>query len=1410
MGETDSRGGRGAAAIVRLVRARVVAPGAILGAILGAAVLAWLGLCAGAGAGVARAENVFSPADGLVSPLAGTKVSGVSASANVDSAGATQVLYTVTFKAEHELAASTGYVTLTAPAGAVFNTNGNSYEVIDGASKAQSGHVQVDPEGGGENVVNVYIPGSFTVKANDTVTIEAYGVKNPTSADSGAKLSVATSADTEPVSMPFPIEAPSEISGLSVSASTTSAGASSVLYTASFKSTSAISSGNAAQFGDNEQPGYIRLTAPQGTVFNIDGDSYEVSDEHESKQATHVTVNPDGLGENVVDVNVPPSFEASVSAGETVTIEAYGAKNPTSEVPAGQLSVSTTSDVQPVSTPLPIGPETEVGDPSIGSLGGAYTVRFATRSNVSNGDYEQFGDNEQPGYVQVSLPGATMPSSAGDYTFTVTSVQHGTQESGVLHVEASGETVRVKPRQTIEAGSLVTLQIAGVTGNPTASALISTSSDAKPVSVGSTPLAPLSGTVTYNKTPVSGASVQACRTPSGACLTTSTNPSGQFTFGVPATAGASYALTANPPASFAAAQGRIPRVTIPGAAGVTGIDLALSTPGKIAEGVAVVSAGHGEQTSATSDPVKFWGEPYELKLSRSLFPKHGTVLVTQIVRHGTDALTGEPMTQVTDVGGSVDGLVTGLVLGKRKGPLTVDMPAAYPMHGEVSTSVNYRMLRRKGGGVHTDVARRAGAVRGAGLTRAHADGRRPLVRRAAVPAQAQNGSDTGVASTQVLDEVYPSEGEIPTDPLPAYFVNYGDSAGVSIGPGSIKGPDKQYFQIVPLSSSGAPQTSTDCGSAATVLERFDGTPANPPPSTECGVAVRFTPPEAARAHKIYYRATLDVTSGSGADATTIPVTLFGCDARVAEEAGEVTGAGACYQGVNGHEENAAGPEQQQREIEEEDKALEEELTRLEAEEAEEHEIQELKEELEEFKVELEALKLELELEEAERLEEIEEELGELYDELELFEELPQTPEIVEIEEEILDEIDELTEDLEEEAIGSPEGGEGGEGSAAAGEEYEDPSGVVYAQTPEGPVPLPHATVTLRQSFDSAGPFQAVPNESAVMSPANRTNPGTTNAGGLFGWDVLAGYYTIEASKTGCASQTTSVLSIPPPVSNLELTLTCTNPPTRSATNASVSSSAPTSEYGQPVTFTAKVGGGTSPTGTVTFDDGGASIGDGVLQNGEAKLTLSTLAPGAHSITVSYSGDGANRPASSEAIAQTVKGSGSEETACPAGPTECSGPPHAPIEHEEEHGGGSGGAGTSGGGGSTATATCDVTLASPHLSVIVKGSHATTEIDLHDTGSGMCTGKLTLEIAVKIKHSKHKRVKHETIATGSFSIAAGKTGTVKLVLDRAGMTLLRKDHGRLTARLTLSGSSASPPQTRSVLLVKQKSKQPKRH
>jgi nidogen-like/carboxypeptidase family protein len=106
--------------------------------------------------------------------------------------------------------------------------------------------------------------------------------------------------------------------------------------------------------------------------------------------------------------------------------------------------------------------------------------------------------------------------------------------------------------------------------------------------------------------------------------------------------------------------------------------------------------------------------------------------------------------------------------------------------------------------------------------------------------------------------------------------------------------------------------------------------------------------------------------------------------------------------------------------------------------------------------------------------------------------------------------------------------------------YIDPSGVVRDENGN---PAGGATVTLLRSAAAAGPFFPVPDGDAVMSPANRDNPFTTEADGRFGWDVVAGFYVVKASKPGCVSAQSAVMSIPPPVTNLDLRLDCRPPAT---------------------------------------------------------------------------------------------------------------------------------------------------------------------------------------------------------------------------------------------------------------------------
>src|SRR3984885_14557227 len=94
-----------------------------------------------------------------------------------------------------------------------------------------------------------------------------------------------------------------------------------------------------------------------------------------------------------------------------------------------------------------------------------------------------------------------------------------------------------------------------------------------------------------------------------------------------------------------------------------------------------------------------------------------------------------------------------------------------------------------------------------------------------------------------------------------------------------------------------------------------------------------------------------------------------------------------------------------------------------------------------------------------------------------------------------------------------------------------------------------------------------------------------------------------------------------------------------ATTTTLTASPTTATAGTAINFTAtgaESGGSSVPTGTVTFKDGGTTLGSMTLNGtGVAVFRTSTLAAGAHSITAAYGGDAANSASLSSAAGVTV-------------------------------------------------------------------------------------------------------------------------------------------------------------------------------
>jgi hypothetical protein len=117
---------------------------------------------------------------------------------------------------------------------------------------------------------------------------------------------------------------------------------------------------------------------------------------------------------------------------------------------------------------------------------------------------------------------------------------------------------------------------------------------------------------------------------------------------------------------------------------------------------------------------------------------------------------------------------------------------------------------------------------------------------------------------------------------------------------------------------------------------------------------------------------------------------------------------------------------------------------------------------------------------------------------------------------------------------------------------------------------------------------------------------------------LTATYEGDTNNTGSTS-TALALTVIQATTSVQLT----------ANHASIS-------VGSPVTFTAAVrGNGAVPGGTVTFKDGGNTLGSVALSGGLASYSTSALAVGAHTITAIYAGDANDAGSASSSLTETI-------------------------------------------------------------------------------------------------------------------------------------------------------------------------------
>ncbi len=173
------------------------------------------------------------------------------------------------------------------------------------------------------------------------------------------------------------------------------------------------------------------------------------------------------------------------------------------------------------------------------------------------------------------------------------------------------------------------------------------------------------------------------------------------------------------------------------------------------------------------------------------------------------------------------------------------------------------------------------------------------------------------------------------------------------------------------------------------------------------------------------------------------------------------------------------------------------------------------------------------------------------------------------------------------------------------------------------------TLTAVVAGASSQPLSGTPAGSVTFTDGTKVlgvmTPDSTGTAVFSSSALLPGQHTVTATYSGDSNDAASASL------TLSISIAIATTSTSLNTNANPIAS------GTTLTLTANAAGnGGTPTGTITFHDGGTVLtAVQVTGNGNATFSLSTLAPGIHQLSASYSGDTLDGPSMSATVAEQV-------------------------------------------------------------------------------------------------------------------------------------------------------------------------------
>lgn len=203
----------------------------------------------------------------------------------------------------------------------------------------------------------------------------------------------------------------------------------------------------------------------------------------------------------------------------------------------------------------------------------------------------------------------------------------------------------------------------------------------------------------------------------------------------------------------------------------------------------------------------------------------------------------------------------------------------------------------------------------------------------------------------------------------------------------------------------------------------------------------------------------------------------------------------------------------------------------------------------------------------------------------------------------------------------------------------------------------NTTTTLTSSANSAvvgAPVVLTAKVSPAVSGVPTGSVTFKDGSTTLGTSALNGSGVATLSTTGLAAGSQSIVAVySGDAINLPSTSVALSEQIMESTAVTVAASANSLYVGSSVTFSATVSvpGGATPTGTVTFNDGGNTLGEAPLTgSGTATYSTTTLAVGTHVIKAVYGGNSSDTGSSSSAVSVTVNPANFTLTATPSSQT----------------------------------------------------------------------------------------------------------------------------------------------------------------